>query len=283
MASVGDSNSKQGPVPTGSRDNGVKRRPSQADIGKMKVAELREALKSAIGELHAYDETEAELEVVTGGDGEADGDDGVFAELMPSGIPGMLRLILREVRAMRAEREEIGQLRQEFETLKGVVAQQQRFIEQLDNKDRERNIVITGIPEGAEALEGATTDLDKCQKVLSKIGAEDVHPVQISCIGKQEQNRKRPLLIRLDSKNERDGVLGNTKRLKEAGNAYRYIFVKKDTHPSVRREWKRLKDAETTEKQKPENQGCEIELDFKKRELRRNGVVIDRWAPAYFR
>ena len=155
------------------------------------------------------------------------------------------------------------QLRQEFETLEGVVAQWQRLIELLDSKDRERNMVITGIPEGAEALEGATTDLDKCQKVLSKIGAEDVNPVQISRIGKQEQNRKRPLLIRLDSKNERDGVLENTKRLKDAGNAYRYIFVK-DTNPSVWREWKRLRDAETTEKQKPDNQGYTIELDFRK-------------------
>lgn len=263
-----------------------KRRPSVSDINKMKAQELKESLKAAVSELKAYDQTEAEMEAaITGdvdGDGNSDGGDGIITTGVGTGIAGMLRLILQELRAMRAERQEFTELRQECQMLRDVVIQQQRFTEQLDAKDRERNLVITGVADCNEEFEGATTDDDKCNAVLSKISTEAVDVVYISRLGKQETGKKRPLLVRLASRETRDKILHNTKKLKGAGDAYKNIYVKKDMHPSVRREWKRLKDARAAEKVKPENQGCTIELDFRKRELRRNDVVIDRWTPTYF-
>ena len=80
----------------------------------------------------------------------------------------------------------------------------------------------------------------------------------------------------------RDTVLQNTKALKDAGGTYRHVYVKKDIHPAVRKEWRRLKDAEKSEKEKPCNQGCDIRLDTNKRELLRDGVIIDRWSPSFF-
>ena len=70
---------------------------------------------------------------------------------------------------------------------------------------------------------------------------------------------------------------GQTNLLKAAGRGFSRIFVKKDLHPSIRKEWKRLHDAERAEKERPEKDGCVIRLDFRERKLYRNETVIDSW------
>lgn len=132
------------------------------------------------------------------------------------------------------------------------------------------------------SLEGETSDLGKLQKVLSKIG--EVPEVK-SCrrLGRGEAGaRKRPILVTLSSREARDRVLGGTRRLKEAGAPYERIFVKKDVHPSVRNEWKRLRDVEAAEKARPENVGCVVRLDTRERKVYRDNVLIDSWQPAPF-
>ena len=94
--------------------------------------------------------------------------------------------------------------------------------------------------------------------------------------------RKRPILVTLASKQTRDKITEKTKRLNDAGPLYSTVFVKKDVYPSVRNEWKRLRDAEATERAKPENTGCVIRLDTKERKLYRDGEVIDSWRPVPF-
>ena len=102
-------------------------------------------------------------------------------------------------------------------------------------------------------------------------------------LGKSVQpGRKRPILVRVRNKVSRDAILEKTRVLKEAGDVYKNIYVKKDVHPAVRKEWNRLKDAERTEKEKPENQGVEIKLCAKERKLYRGNVVIDSWTPHPF-
>lgn len=264
--------------------NGTRRRPSIAEVGKMKVQELRDTLKDVLGELEAYDETEAAMDAVIDGD-ETDGG-GVAAASMAAGgggIKGMLQLILNELRSMRAERQEIKHIRQEYETLKNAVMQQQAFLEQVDTRDRERNVIITGVPEADDGdLEGASSDNEKCDMILRKIGISDVKPQDVTRLGKPQADKTRPILMSVTSRAERDKVLAETKSLKNAGQEYKIIYLKKDIHPAIRKEWKRIRDAERDEKQKPENQGSTIQLDFKSRELRRDGVVIDRWSPVYF-
>lgn len=56
------------------------------------------------------------------------------------------------------------------------------------------------------------------------------------------------------------------------------IRVKKDMHPSVRNEWKRLFEAKEAELRKPENAGKVVELDLKKRQITCDGLVIDSWS-----
>ena len=60
------------------------------------------------------------------------------------------------------------------------------------------------------------------------------------------------------------------------------IYIKKDVHPAVRKEWARLREAERLEKEKPENNGATIRLDTRERKLYRDDTVIDSWTPHPF-
>ena len=46
-----------------------------------------------------------------------------------------------------------------------IVSRQQRFLETPDRKEREKNIVVLGVPDGKEALDSAVTDIDELEKV----------------------------------------------------------------------------------------------------------------------
>ena len=84
------------------------------------------------------------------------------------------------------------------------------------------------------------------------------------------------------SKEIKDNVLDKAKILKDAGTLYERIYIKKDQHPEVRKEWKRLREAEENEKKRPENQHAIIRLDARQRKLYRDDVVIDSWNPHPF-
>ena len=106
--------------------------------------------------------------------------------------------------------------------------------------------------------------------------------VEMSRMGTLADGRNRPILVKMPSKAQREKVLKKTKNLKEAGPAFKKVYVRKDVHPATRREWKRLKDAEKSEKEKPGNEASTITLDYKARVLLRDNVIIDRWKPTYF-
>ena len=145
-----------------------------------------------------------------------------------------------------------------------------------------RNLVITGVPEEPADLDGATTEKEKFEKVCAKMSISDANPVEISRMGAPASDRIRPILVKMSSKAQREKVLKNSKALKNAGAAFQKVYVRKDVHPATRREWKRLKDAEKNEKEKPENAASTITLDYKSRVLMRDNVIIDRWKPTYF-
>ena len=90
--------------------------------------------------------------------------------------------------------------------------------------------------------------------------------------------RRRPILLTVASRYERDMVLEKAKTLKSLSDVYSKIYIKKDVNPSIRNEWKRLRDAEKTEKERPENIGCNIHLNTRERKLYKDGVVIDNWS-----
>ena len=159
-----------------------------------------------------------------------------------------------------------------------IIMQQQLFLEKVDRKERETNMVVLGVPDDQTALDGATNDDDKLSKVWEVL--ED--NTEIRSHRRLERHdpgsgRARPILVTVATKDARDKMLEKTPKLKNRGGPFEKIYVKKDVHPAVREEWKRLRTAETTEKERPENQGCTIRLDTRERKLYRNGVVIDGW------
>lgn len=152
----------------------------------------------------------------------------------------------------------------------------------MTNRSREQ--YMFGVPDEQVSLDGATTEDDKVQKVMNAVSAgPEVVVRSHRRLGQQQAgNRPRPLLVKVDSKYLRDSVLEKAATLKNMPEPYKKIYVKKDSHPEVRREWKRLKDVEEEEKRKPTNEGCNIRLDYRERVVYRDGVEIDRWRPHPF-
>lgn len=163
-----------------------------------------------------------------------------------------------------------------------IIASQQRYLEILDRKERESNLILTGVPDENEALEGGTSDEVKLKKVWSKVGITEEIKEHRRLGKRDDNNRRRPILVTVASRQGRDKILEKAKRLKEAEGEYRRIYIKKDLHPSVRGEWRRLRQAEQTEQQRPENVGCTVRLDIRERKLYKDGIVIDAWNPPFF-
>ena len=161
-----------------------------------------------------------------------------------------------------------------------IIAKQQRFLEVLDKKERECNLILLGVPDEGETLDTLTEDKDKVKKIFEAIGTSG----NISSIRRLGQRnvaegsrRRRPILITVESRIIRDGILEKAKALKQREEVYKKIFIKKDVHPSVRAEWRRLYEAEKRERERPENVGCNILFNARERKLYKDGVVIDKW------
>ena len=166
-----------------------------------------------------------------------------------------------------------------------IIAVQQQFLEAVDKREREANVVILGVPDQNESLEGATNDEDKLNAIWGIIGVADVTGTHRRLGRETNQDgtsKRRPILLTINDRSKRNTILENSSRLKTAGDNFRRIFIKKDVHPSVRKEWQRLREAEKTEKDRPENVGCVIHLNTRERKLYRDGVVIDMWNPLFF-
>ncbi|MPC08435.1 hypothetical protein E2C01_001022 [Portunus trituberculatus] len=105
----------------------------------------------------------------------------------------------------------------------------------------------------ARKLGGTTSDAEKIKKLWEKVGVT----TEVSAarrLGNIVNNntdgtpRRRPILLTVASRYEKDMVLEKAKTLKSLSNVYSKIYIKKGVHPSIRNEWKRLRDAEKNRK-----------------------------------
>lgn len=143
-------------------------------------------------------------------------------------------------------------------------------------------MIITGIPEDSplENESGvAVSDRDKVDKVFDCIGSADIVIAEVERLGKYRQTggATRPLKVTLTDPEQRWSVLQNSRKLKEAGGAFRKIFVKKDLDPATRKELSRLRDVIRSEKAKPENTGKKVSLEDKERRVLVNGLEVARF------
>ena len=77
----------------------------------------------------------------------------------------------------------------------------------------------------------------------------------------------------------RGKILKNSSKLKDQpeGSPYKKVFLKKDQHPDVRNEEKRLYEVFKAERNKPENGDKEVVFNRKLRIVTVNGDEIDRF------
>ena len=86
-----------------------------------------------------------------------------------------------------------------------IIARQQSYLEAVDRRERETNIIVTGVPNENEALEEATTDDNKLSVIWTKVEAvEEIK--EHRRLETKVDNRRRPILITVSSKQARDKV-----------------------------------------------------------------------------
>lgn len=206
-------------------------------------------------------------------------------------IESKLDKILEELKVNKTERDllrdQLQALSEENKRLGRIIYQHQRYLETVDAEKRLGNLIITGIPEGQLVLGDETliTDEDKCKAIFTAIGKQDTKFREILRLGKTPTDANaytRPVKVCLENPPDRKAILENAKQLKEAGDTFKRIYIKKDMHPGIRKEFARLKESEKTEKQKPENQGKQVVYDHSTRQVKVDGIVVDQFQPTFF-
>lgn len=184
-----------------------------------------------------------------------------------------------------------------MKTIKATVAAQQKTLEDLQHDKRAKNLVITGEhePSGTSQDERAD-DGSAVEGILAAIRCSEVKPSQIKRLGaKRDQQPQpngvarntqaaspppRPILVTLNSTADVRLVLSKAHTLKNDAT-FSSVYVKKDEHPLVRKEWNRLREVARKEKSAPINVRCTIKLDYKKKAVTRDGEVIDEFVSPF--
>ena len=89
------------------------------------------------------------------------------------------------------------------------------------------------------------------------------------------RSRNRPILLSLKSRSEKSKILANSPKLKDS-NTYGTIYIKKDQTPMERKEWARLRSVLQREKERPENQGVNVKLDYRRRCVMVGDRIIEK-------
>ena len=200
-----------------------------------------------------------------------------------------LKQLNDNMRSLREDYEKLktseAELKKEVKTLSEhvklqgtLLKQQQAYLEKLDMRERGRNLVMTGIPEGT--FMGEEDDKGKVSKIMAIVGEDMAADFNVRRMGPRSADKVRPLMITLMSMDIRNKVVSAAKECSDP--SLTDIRIKKDTHPAVRQEWKRLFEVKQTEQEKPENAGRTILVDMKKRQVICDNEVIDTWNPSFF-
>lgn len=286
--------------------------PSQAEINGMRRHELKAALEKMIKDQREKNETASADRTLRG-----DGDDQGGGRTKETSILEELRAIragqertetkmeaintsmttlqfenqqlLAEVTDLKQhvqqQHETIAILQSSHSKLEVVVSKQQGFLEKIDYERRGRNLIITGLQENVALTVDSrevNSDADKIRLILDSVGCTDTQPVSVIRLGNATTHQRiRPIKVVLESIETRNDIVSKSSTLADIAPLSK-VFLKRDTHPAVREEWRRLHTVFKEEQKRPENGGCNMTFDKKNREILRDGVIIDKWNPAPF-
>ena len=122
--------------------------------------------------------------------------------------------------------------------------------EEKDKIRRSKNVIIHGV---AEPKEDTPNKDDAWVNSLIKILRAKVNIKRISRIGKSTDGKLRPLIVTLDSEEEKDKVFGNLPALKGM-ETYKGVSICEDLTPDQRKKYKELV-ADAKEKNQTEEDG----------------------------
>lgn len=183
--------------------------------------------------------------------------------------------IMADIRTLKAENNQLTE----------SLSNQQRYLEGLEAAKRANNLIIMGLPEHPIEMNNSNynTDEAKVKKILEEIDHPSVEFETCERLGQQNTDSTKPRALRVKLKNahERKQILQNTKLLKDKPTPLNKVYVKKDIHPGVRKEFTRLKKVERHEKEKPENQGRKVTYDANTRSVTVDGHVVDKFRPQF--
>ena len=174
------------------------------------------------------------------------------------------------------------------------MAAQQNFLESIDTDRRGQDLIVLGLtendaPEGnddEEIEEGNKRyDAEQFSRILRaiEVNNEDVQIKSLERLGRLEEGgtsqRRRPMKVTLETRAMRDSILRNASKLKNQGehDPFKRVFLKRDVHPDIRKEEKRLYEVFKAERNKPENAHLDVVFDRKKRVVTVNGEEIDKF------
>ena len=202
-------------------------------------------------------------------------------------VDAKLRSPLSQVENLKAEtasvKQDIQHLKDENEYVTDMLLQHQKYLESCEATKRASNIIITGVPETDMHVDDAvySSDENKVRCVLDGIHQEAVEFQECSRLGQAATTHARPLKVKLRNSQDRPTILANSKHLKNKNPPLNKVYVKKDVHPMVRKEFARLRRVEKEEKDKPENQGRSVKYDAETRCVLIDGIIIDKFRPAF--
>ena len=184
----------------------------------------------------------------------------------------------RELGAMKVEH---ANTKKENEKLKTVLTEHYRFLNLVNADRRSADVIITGLSENSPLINDdghATDDLRKIKKIFREIGCGNTTITDTERLGKSSENDKRPVKVSLENSSDRYSILVHAKKLKESrSHQLRHKYIKRDTNPRDREELARLRDAYRRERQKPENVGRNVRLDYNQRKLFVDGLKVDHF------
>ena len=165
-------------------------------------------------------------------------------------------------------------------TLKEIIRNMQRSLNKIDSDIRNKNIIITSLPEGNIETNNQrmTNDHEKVRWILDctkneHFSEEAIGNFQIERLGEAKIGYNRVTKITLPSVEDRDKFLEEVKAMKNAPEPWSKVYIKKDQHPTYIAENNRLRKKMKMLKANPDNRNKEIKI--LKGKLMMEGVEID--------
>ena len=162
-----------------------------------------------------------------------------------------------------------------IETLKGVIAQQQRSLRFQDSEVRQKNLIVSGISESDITDSGGTykNDEEKIAALFREMGTQLPAGYAIERLGKPSDQYARSIKLNVVSKTNRTDIAKKSNELRTKQVPWNKVYVNYDLHPADLEENKRLRRKKKALQNLEENKDKEIKIE--KGNLMMDGNIVD--------